>query len=71
MMVAAIVNQADVEFLRVNAKANLTFDAYPGLELLPDGTFVTTTYGCWTQGELQYVVSVRFTLQELDAKIDK
>ena len=21
--------------------------AYPGLELLPDGTFVTTTYGHW------------------------
>jgi biotin carboxyl carrier protein len=33
MLVAATVNQADVEFLRVNAKANLTFDAYPGLEL--------------------------------------
>ena len=24
--------------------------AYPGLELLPDGTFVTTTYGHWTAG---------------------
>ena len=33
MLVAAIVNQADVEALRVNAKANLSFDAYPGLEL--------------------------------------
>lgn len=33
MLVAAMVNQADVEFLRVNAKANLTFDAYPDLEL--------------------------------------
>lgn len=33
MLVSAIVNQADVEFLRVNAKANLTFDAYPELEL--------------------------------------
>lgn len=33
MLVAAIVNQADVDFLRVNAKASLTFDAYPGLEL--------------------------------------
>lgn len=35
--------------------------AYPGLELLPDGTFVTTTYGHWTAGEPPYVVSVRFT----------
>jgi hypothetical protein len=40
--------------------------AYPGLELLPDGNFVTTTYGHWTEGEEPYVVSVRFTLDELD-----
>jgi hypothetical protein len=40
--------------------------AYPGLELLPDGTFVTTTYGHWTAGEEPYVVSVRFRLRELD-----
>ena len=42
--------------------------AYPGLELLPDGTFVTTTYGHWTAGEPPYVVSVRFTLAELDER---
>ncbi len=42
---------------------------YPGVELLPDGTFVTTTYGHWTKGELAYVVSVRFKLAELDAKV--
>jgi hypothetical protein len=41
--------------------------AYPGLELLPDGTFVTTTYGHWTAGEAPYVVSVRLRLEELDA----
>jgi BNR repeat protein len=41
---------------------------YPGVELLPDGTLVTTTYGHWTQGEQPYIVSVRFTLAELDAK---
>jgi hypothetical protein len=40
--------------------------AYPGLELLPDGTFVATTYGHWTFGEQPYVVSVRFRLQEID-----
>lgn len=33
MLVAATVNQADVEGLRVGAKAALRFDAYPGLEL--------------------------------------
>jgi BNR repeat-like domain len=42
--------------------------AYPGLELLPDGTFVTTTYGHWTAGEEPYIVSVRLTLAELDAR---
>ena len=40
--------------------------AYPGVEVLPDGTFVTTTYGHWTEGELPYVVSVRLKLDELD-----
>jgi hypothetical protein len=43
--------------------------AYSGLELLPDGTFVTTTYGHWTVGEQPYILSVRFTLEELDAQL--
>jgi hypothetical protein len=42
--------------------------AYSGVELLPDGTIVTTTYGHWTAGEMPYVVSVRLTLAELDAR---
>lgn len=42
--------------------------AYPGLELLPDGTFVTTTYGHWTAGEEPYLVSIRFRMEELDAR---
>lgn len=41
--------------------------AYPGVEVLPDGTFVTTTYGHWTQGESPYIMSVRLKLSELDA----
>jgi hypothetical protein len=45
--------------------------AYPALELLPDGTFVATTYGHWTKGELPYIVSVRFKVQELDTKVVK
>jgi hypothetical protein len=44
---------------------------YPGLEVLPDGTIVTTTYGHWTENEPAYVVSVRFKLSELDAKLPK
>jgi len=42
--------------------------AYPGVEILPDGTYVTTTYGHWEKDKKPYVVSVRFTLDELDAK---
>src|SRR5581483_5440483 len=43
--------------------------AYPGLELLPDGTFVTTTYGHWMPGEAPYIVSGRFKLAELDTML--
>lgn len=43
--------------------------AYPPVEILPDGTFVTTTYGHWTEGESPYILSVRFKLSELDAKL--
>ena len=42
--------------------------AYPGVEILPDGTFVVTTYGHWEEGQEPYIVSVRFTLEELDEK---
>lgn len=44
---------------------------YPGVECLPDGTFVTTTYGHWDEGEEPYILSVRFTLKELDAMYEK
>jgi hypothetical protein len=43
--------------------------AYPGVEVLSDGTFVVTSYGHWTEGEEPYVVCVRFTLTELDARV--
>jgi BNR repeat-like domain len=40
--------------------------AYPGVEVLPDGAFVVTTYGHWTEGEPPYIMSVRLKLDELD-----
>jgi hypothetical protein len=43
--------------------------AYPGLEVLSDGTLVTTTYGHWTAGEQPYIVSVRLKLSEIDEKL--
>jgi len=42
--------------------------AYPAVELLPGGTFVVTTYGHWTPGEAPWIASVRFKLEEIDAK---
>jgi hypothetical protein len=42
--------------------------AYPGLELLPDGTFVTTTYGHWTKGAEPFIMCVRFKLEEIGAR---
>jgi hypothetical protein len=45
--------------------------AYPAIELLPDGTFVTTTYGHWTTGAQPYIVSVRFRLEEIDIRAEE
>lgn len=39
---------------------------YPGLELLPDGTFVATNSVAYRPGENHSVVSTRFSLNELD-----
>lgn len=45
--------------------------AYPGLDVLPDGTIVTTTYGHWEKDQPPYIMSVRLKLEELDAKATK
>lgn len=39
--------------------------AYPGLELLPDGRFVATTYGHWIEREPPFIVSLRFQPADL------
>ncbi len=44
---------------------------YPGVEVLPDGTFVVTTYGHWTEAQAPYIMSVRLKLDELDAMAKK
>jgi hypothetical protein len=55
---------------RIRFKDNMnSWDCcYPGVELLPNGTFVTTTYGHWEKGKQPYILSVRFNLKELDKK---
>jgi hypothetical protein len=42
--------------------------AYPGVEVLRDGTIVATTYGHWIHGEQPFIVSVRLKLAESDAR---
>jgi hypothetical protein len=54
-------------FVRLKDNTRSYDTAYPGVEVLPDGTFVTTTYGHWVSGESPYILSVRFQLKELDA----
>lgn len=45
---------------------------YPGVELLPDGTIVTTTYLKYAPGKEKHsVVSTRFTLEETDKMVGK
>lgn len=44
---------------------------YPGVVLLPDGTFVVTTYGHWEKDEQPYIRSVRFKMAELDGRLRK
>ncbi|HOY44316.1 MAG TPA: GDSL-type esterase/lipase family protein [bacterium] len=39
--------------------------AYPGVERLPSGMMVVTTYGHWATGEQPYIVSTRFMPEEL------
>jgi len=41
--------------------------AYPGVEVLPDGTIVTTTYGHWDAGKQPYIRTVRVLPEQLDA----
>jgi hypothetical protein len=40
--------------------------AYPGVEILPDGTLVTTTYGHWDAKQPPWILSIRLKLEELD-----
>jgi len=55
---------------RIRFKDNIhSWDCcYPGVELLPDGTFVVTTYGHWDKDEEPWILSVRVRLDELDRK---
>lgn len=60
-----IVNNRPGQYrLRIMDNKNRWDSTYPGVEVLPDGTIVTTTYGHWTEGESPYIVCVRLDLSE-------
>jgi hypothetical protein len=62
-----LVNGRDGQyFVRLKDNTKSYDTTYPGVEVLQDGTFVTTTYGHWSEGEEPYILSVRFKLEELD-----
>jgi hypothetical protein len=43
--------------------------AYPGVEVLRDGTIVATSYGYWDEGQPPYIVSVRLRLDDMDRRV--
>ncbi|MGV3774341.1 MAG: sialidase family protein [Verrucomicrobiales bacterium] len=64
-----VVNGREGQYrVRIMDNKNKWDSTYPGVEILPDGAIVTTTYGHWESGEAPYIVSVRLRLEELDAK---
>lgn len=62
-----VKNRPGQYFVRLMDNTKGYDTTYPGVEVLPDGTFVVTTYGHWTKGEPPYIMSVRLKLDELDA----
>jgi len=57
--------------LRLKDNKHAWDTAYPGVEVLPDGTIVTTTYGHWDDGEEPYILSVRLKLDEFDGLLNE
>lgn len=58
-------------FVRLKENKKGYDTSYPGVEVLPDGTIVTTTYGHWNAGEEPYILSTRLKLEELDQLTQK
>ena len=58
--------QYRVRLIANSRYAHSGYTGYPGLERLPDGTFVATTYAVIKKGHRASIVSVRFTLKETD-----
>jgi hypothetical protein len=64
-----IVKSRDGQYLvRLMDNKDSWDSTYPGVEALPDGTIVSTTYGHWEAGKEPFIVSVRLKLKELDKR---
>jgi len=65
-------NNSDGQYL-IRIKDNLKGAdcAYPGVEVLPDGTFVLVTYGHWEQDQQPYILRVHFKLSDIDKMAGK
>ena len=64
---ADIINGGEGQYrIRIKDNKYSADCAYPGVDILPDGIIVTTTYGHWISGEEPYIVSSRFTFDEID-----
>lgn len=63
-----LVNARDGQY-RIKLLHSYKTTEYPGLEVLPDGTFVATTSVAYRQGENYSIVASRFKLSELDKKL--
>ncbi|MDT8402179.1 MAG: sialidase family protein [Bacteroidales bacterium] len=62
-----LVNGGEGQYrIRLKDNKNGWDTTYPGVEVLPGGTFIMTTYGHWDEGEAPYILSVRFSLEETD-----
>ncbi len=49
-------------FIRLKDNFKAADCAYPGVEVLPDGTVVTTTYGHWEKKQAPYILSIRLQI---------
>ncbi len=62
-----IVNRREGQYrIRLMKNYKSADCGYPGVEVLPDGTVVATTYGHFAEGEEAYVVSVRIHPDEFE-----
>ena len=67
-----IIQQGAGDFrIRIKDNKHRWDCAYPGVEFLPEGTILTTTYGHWIKDQPPYILSVRLNLSEIEESLLK